>query len=294
MNDFMDAMKLDVSRYCNDDEFVGDDLLIHCKTCGEPKQELIRDASEYHCSPNLLHTKAQPRLCKCERTRGDEQRIASMLMEKEEAIRESRRDCFGNNSYISAVFDESETSKAAQSCRAYAEHFNDKMKNGQTPRTGGVGLLLYGPIGTGKTYLAASIANLLVDKGYKVKFTSLPAICDQITGNFGNTEKILDELSSYDLVVLDELRKEETESSNPKTSDRVYRVIDRLYSNKIPMIITTNLPKETIKNRDGAAYRIYSRILGRCVLIPVNGTDRRIDDSNDNKENLKEMILNEH
>lgn len=156
-------------------------------------------------------------------------------------------------------YSESESSKQA---RAYAQNF-DKMKEK------GYGLLLYGKPDQGKTYLADCIAERLLNNGAKVLFSTSAGIVRKAQRFKGDP---IEEIKDCDLLVLDDLGSErQTEFAN----ETIQELVDRFYSMKKPMIITTNLtPKEMAQ--DGIVrLRTYSRILGRCLPVEVdNGRTR--------------------
>jgi DNA replication protein DnaC len=56
----------------------------------------------------------------------------------------------------------------------------------------------------------------------------------------------------------------------------VFNVIDSRYRAGLPLIVTSNLTAEEIKNPADISYqRIFSRLLEMCVPIEVKGEDRR-------------------
>lgn len=290
MDEAIEALKREASRHCGENEYIGDDWLIHCSICGEAKQVLV---GEPNCAPHLLHTKAMPRLCKCDVEEGDRQRAESVRREIEEMTKEARNDCFGTSGFVSARFDTAEPSKQMEACRKYAREFL-KEYAGRSAKAEGVGLILYGAVGSGKTFLASCIANDLVDQGQRVKFTTLADLCDQIAGNYGNTSAVLDSLARYDLVVLDELGVSDLEEDSGRTAKRIYRIVNRLYDSKTPMVITTNVPPDVFSDAKGPNYRIFSRLLGRCARIEVSGKDRRADESAKALKLVGEMMRHGH
>lgn len=140
----------------------------------------------------------------------------------------------------------------------------------------GEGLMLYGGVGTGKTFLAMCVANALIDKGYKVYATSLSQIARELR-DFAKAESRFKALMDYKLIVLDDLG---TESAMPSTMEIIYQVIDGWTSRNIPLVITTNLTPEIFEkaaNGSGAidTARVSSRILEKCRPIKVNAIKRR-------------------
>jgi DNA replication protein DnaC len=69
----------------------------------------------------------------------------------------------------------------------------------------GTGLLLWGNVGTGKTYIAAAIANALLDENVPVMMTSFSRILGAIPGPAsGNQTEAIDQLMRYPLLIIDD------------------------------------------------------------------------------------------
>ena len=86
-------------------------------------------------------------------------------------------------------------------------------------------------------------------------------------------QEYLDSLNDYDLLVIDDLSSErDTEFMN----EIVMNVIDSRYRSGLPLIITTNITADELKNpSDIRKERIYSRLMQMCFPIEVSGKDRR-------------------
>ena len=121
-----------------------------------------------------------------------------------------------------------------------ASYKSDKGEN--------IGLNLCGNKGTGKTYLAACIANAVIDKGYSVYFRTMDQLVGQVFKSFDkNTE--VSEICSYDLLIIDEFG---TEAETSTVQQYVYDIINTRVVQKKPFIITTNVitpEKERILER---------------------------------------------
>ena len=72
----------------------------------------------------------------------------------------------------------------------------------------------------------------------------------------------------------------------------MFNIIDSRYRAKLPLIVTTNLTLQELKNPDSLAKaRIYDRVLERCVPIRINNRNIRQENARENLERAKELLV---
>lgn len=255
INDLLDPIISNVlkNQQRHDTDYIGEDGLIRCGECGEPRQCRITVCDE---------ERVVPCTCACDKKRiaADEER------KRAEDTERRRRDTFPLESDRRETFaaDDSPESIPSRAARSYAESFDpDKSDT----------LIMHGGTGTGKTTLAKFIANRVIDRGYTVWFTSISEIECRLWPT-GDREGVYSRIRNTDLLVLDDFGFERrTEYMN----DIVYSVINARYVTGKPMIITTNLEaRELIKGADINTSRVLSRIDENAVPLLVEGEDRRL------------------
>jgi len=120
-------------------------------------------------------------------------------------------------------------------CRAYAEDFEAYQKRGQ-------GILFTGSTGSGKTHLAAAVANALIDRSVWVRFVPVSELLRELKATYDNRDRdegsVLDPYKRCGLLILDDLG---TESPSEWTARMLHDLIDCRYSGLRPTLITTNL-----------------------------------------------------
>ena len=156
-------------------------------------------------------------------------------------------------------------------------------------RQDGIGLLLFGDVGTGKTYAAGCIANTLIDREISVLMVSVSDAVNRMQGSFGaDRDAYLKSLMRPELLVLDDLGAERDTSFG---KERVFDVINRRRLTGKPMIVTTNLPLSTMqKAQDMGDRRIYDRILEVCVPIMFDGDSFRKNTAADNLKKAAQLL----
>ena len=88
-----------------------------------------------------------------------------------------------------------------------------------------------------------------------------------------NVREYRERLNHCKLLVLDDLN---AERSTSYMEEFVYRIINDRYNSRLPLILTTNIPLEEIKNpKTMANRRLFSRILQMCHPVNVEGHDIR-------------------
>jgi len=152
-------------------------------------------------------------------------------------------------------------------------------------RQGNYGLLLWGPSGTGKTYLSACIANALIEKEVSVRMISLS---DIMYRNYNEINDYIEEVCRAELLIIDDFGIERNTSYSLETT---YRVINKRYLTHKPLIVSTNLSPDAMKYNDNPErQRIYDRIFEMTVPIPFTGTSIRRDIGRNKKDELKSIL----
>lgn len=101
-------------------------------------------------------------------------------------------------------------------------------------------LILYGGVGTGKTYLSKCIAlNAITRYGHKVRFYTVAALVNQLTdaNQKGQLNRLMNQLDKLDLLILDELGYIPL---GKEGAELLFQVISMCYE-KRSIVLTTNL-----------------------------------------------------
>jgi len=133
-----------------------------------------------------------------------------------------------------------------------------------------VGLLFTGSVGSGKTFLAASIANELLESNFKLLFLIVPDLLDELRATFSNKSEnteydLLDIARTVPILILDDLGAHNyTEWSR----NRIYSILNYRMNEQLPTVITTNLDFDEIDHYLGE--RTCSRLLQMCRIFRLS------------------------
>ena len=232
--------------------------LLYCGKCHTPKE----------FRGNFLGmVKVVPCLCQCradELAAEEQQRKAEKQRER---IMLNRRASFleSDMQHWNFAADDGADARIMRAAKSYVANFTQFREQGK-------GLLLYGGVGTGKTFAAACIANALIDTGRTCLMTNFARVLNTLW-SIEEKQAYIDSFNQFDLLVLDDLG---AERRSEYAQEQVFNVIDGRYRSGLPLIITTNLGIDKIKKPDtiGNA-RIYDRVLEMCHSIELSGQSRR-------------------
>ncbi len=237
------------------DEFVGEDGLVWCAKCRMPRQ-IEREVAGRIYRPYVQ--------CQCQRAAYDREQAQRKRVEELDKIARMRAAGLQDPWLHKCRFDRDHGYvPQIRRARLYADNWPSMAERG-------TGLLIWGPVGTGKTFAAGCIANALLEQGMSVLMTSFPRILNAVAGMYQDQRgAFFSSLGEYDLLVLDDLG---VERQTEYGLEIVYNVIDTRYRSSKPMIVTTNLTLDEMKQQgDLVRMRIYDRILERCIPVAMSG-----------------------
>jgi len=131
-------------------------------------------------------------------------------------------------------------------------------------------LVFTGDHGTGKTHLAAAIANARRARGQTVIFVTAPDLLDYLRAAYSPSSQIsfdkrFDEVRRVSLLVLDDLG---VESGTPWAREKLYQIINYRYNLRLPTVFTTAYPIERIDPRLRARMLVQGRSEVFALQVP--------------------------
>ena len=139
-------------------------------------------------------------------------------------------------------------------------------------------IILMGPSGTGKTFIAAGLCYEALLKGYKACFRSMEQLTHllkmkDITKSAAREYMVL---LNADLLVIDDIMMFPIER---KQSVTLFNLIDHLHQNASIIVTTNKSPDEWVKVLDDEvlAAAILDRLLFKCEVVKLSGKSYRLE-----------------
>lgn len=152
----------------------------------------------------------------------------------------------------------------------------------------GIGMVLYGNVGNGKTHVAIGIGKIACGLGYTVAFASLADLLDGLREEYDHAETRSrhsqsatrgsgkdkqddwQSLTDSDWLILDDLG---TENLTTWVREKVYQLVNRRWLQRLPTIVTTNRSLQELAERFGEG--VLSRLWGDGLAFHFQGEDYR-------------------
>ena len=103
-------------------------------------------------------------------------------------------------------------------------------------------LLLVGRYGSGKTHLAAAIANQAIESGIVTLFLTVPDLLDWLryaySGVDQSFEERFEEIRSIPLLILDDFG---TQNATSWAQEKIFQIMNHRYINQLPTVVTSNM-----------------------------------------------------
>ena len=261
-----------------DGDYEREDGILMCGKCNTPRRKYI-DANG--------NTILVPIPCECRKAADKAKELEEQRQKAFDRMQSLKKGSLIDSKFKDCTFATCmvvpDNKRQVNLCKSYADRFEEMEEKNQ-------GLLLYGNVGTGKSYLSACIANSIMERLHSVCATSMVKIMD-MARNFKEKDALANleaKMMQADLLVLDDLG---AESETGYANEIVYRVIDGRYRIKKPMVITTNLTLGQMQScMDIDKKRVYDRILEVCYPMQFDGKSFRQLEARNRFDAMRQLL----
>ena len=269
---------------------------ILCEYCGEP-----RYTKGFLLFGSVMWMPCGPERCTCPEAVAAYEKAEAERKAKEDAERQAReayelkvkiKRIIGESGmgerFLRRTFDTFKATghneKALRVARWYVEAFPSLMPKRSNQEPGRNCLFISGPTGTGKTHVAAAIANELIKTGTSVICMTMIDMLERIKRTFSkgdvDEDRVLRIYKTVPLLVIDDMGKEPPTEWAVST---VYNIINGRYEAYLPTVITTNYDSKTLiarmtpkDTRDAStAEATIDRLTEMCRSVTLSGPSWR-------------------
>ena len=274
MNDFDSIIKRITVTRLEPGDYTGEDGLLYCGKCRTPKQ--------FRMEAPPLEGRLLPHPCRCEQERLDREAAEQEARRHHQAVADLKRRGFTDPAMRGWTF-ANDNGKCPQ-----MKHAHFYVENWTAMQEENIGYLLWGGVGTGKSYFAGCIANALMEQEVAIRMTNFALILNDLTASFKGRNEYIARLCRAPLLILDDFGMER---GTEYGLEQVYNVIDSRYRSRRPLIVTTNLSLQDLQHpKDTAHARIYDRLLEMCAPIRFSGENFRRATAQDKLARLKNLM----
>ena len=264
------------------------DGCLTCGVCKRPRQKFIMVAAPTDAEPERKMRMKVTTQCDCEVAKENAEKRLKEDQDAMEKVMRLRKASLMDAKFKGATFDNFSVTKSNERnlklCKRYATAFDAMLEKSQ-------GLILWGNVGTGKSFAAACIANYLLDRGVPVIMTSLVKLLELIQGGEEKETDILARLNSAKLVNLDDLG---AERNTGYALEKIYNIVDSRYRRQKPMIFTTNLTVAEMQEETDIRYsRIYDRVFEVCYPMQFIGQSWRMKTASRRFDEMEQLLNGE-
>ena len=278
MKNGIEAMITDITATTAEaEDYTGEDGLLYCGKCHTPKEAYFsKETAQW-----LGHDR-HPLECDCQRAAREKREAAESRQKHLETVEDLKRRGFTDPAMRNWTFEhDNGRNPQTATARFYVESW-------ETMQAENIGYLFWGGVGTGKSYLAACIANTLMEKEVAVCMTNFATILNDLAASFEGRNEYISRLCSYPLLILDDFGMER---GTEYGLEQVYSVIDSRYRSGKPLIATTNLTLEELQHpQDTPHARIYDRLTSMCAPVRFTGSNFRKETAQEKLERLKQLM----
>ena len=259
------------------EDYTGEDGLLYCGKCRTPKEAYFPADKA-----TLFGRDRHPAECDCQRAEREKREAAEKQRSHLETVERLKRRGFTDPAMREWTFaNDNGRNPQMKTAHFYVEHWEDM-------KAGNIGYLLWGSVGTGKSYLAGCIANALMEKEISVRMTNFALILNDLAATFEGKNEYISNLCRYPLLILDDFGMER---GTEYGLEQVYNVIDSRYRSGKPLIVTTNLTLTELQNpQDTPNARIYDRLLEMCAPVCFSGENFRRESAQNKLNRLKQLM----
>ncbi len=190
--------------------------------------------------------------CSCMKVKKQENQFRHARISRE--LLNCRFEKFKFDYYITEIEDQAHREGAIRAFNASKLFVEECQHNPH-----GLGIMLTGPVGSGKTFLAAAIANKLIESKLRVLFLIVPDLLDELRATYKsdiNELDLLDTARTIPILILDDLG---AHNYTDWTRNRLYSIINYRMNEQLPTVITSNLSLDEMEDYLGV--RTTSRII---------------------------------